>query len=82
MDIFEIIGGALLLACAALLIFFILQQTSRGKGLSGALGGSMDNMYEGRARTGDAMLVKLTSYIAVAFFVLAIGLGAINFFLK
>jgi len=60
-----------------LMIVIILLQAGKGQGLAGAIGGGMagQSMFGGRG-AGD-FLSKTTSYLAVAYMVLALGLGLI-----
>jgi preprotein translocase subunit SecG len=60
-----------------LMIVVILLQAGKGQGLAGAIGGGMagQSIFGGRG-AGD-FLSKTTSYLAIGYMVLALGLGLI-----
>ena len=60
-----------------LMVVVILLQAGKGQGLAGAIGGGMvgQSMFGGRG-AGD-LLSKVTTYLAVGYMVLALGLGLI-----
>ena len=60
-----------------LMIVIILLQAGKGQGLAGAIGGGMagQSIFGGRG-AGD-FLSKTTSYLAVGYMILALGLGLI-----
>lgn len=60
-----------------MMIVVILLQAGKGQGLAGAIGGGMagQSIFGGRG-AGD-FLSKATSYLAVGYMVLALGLGLI-----
>lgn len=68
----NIILGVLLILCSICLVFLVTIQSPKGRGLSGAIGGDMGNMVEGRARGNDALYAKLTKYFGIAFGVLVV----------
>lgn len=71
--VFEIIIGALLLILALAIIVVVLFQQSHRKGISGVISGGADTfLSKNKAKTADAMLGKLTVFLAVAFIVLSI----------
>ena len=75
MTAINIILGILLILCSICLVFLVTIQSPKGRGLSGAIGGDMGNMVEGRARGNDVLYAKLTKYAGVAFAVLVIVVG-------
>lgn len=82
MSVLEIIGGCLLMASSLIIIVMVMMQESKGKGLSGAIGGGEAQMTEARTRTKDAVLAKYTKYAAVVFFVVTILVGVFSVFAK
>ena len=60
-----------------LMVVVILLQAGKGQGLAGAIGGGMagQSIFGGRG-AGD-FLSKTTSYLAVGYMILALGLGLI-----
>jgi preprotein translocase subunit SecG len=60
-----------------LMIVVILLQAGKGQGLAGAIGGGMagQSIFGGRG-AGD-FLSKATSYLAIGYMILALGLGLI-----
>ncbi len=76
MQIFANILVAFLVIDALLLILFVLMQRPKNEGLGAAFGGGVTENIFG-AQTTD-VLVKITSYLGVFFFVLAMGLAALN----
>lgn len=79
----EIAGGILILIAALLLIVIILMQNSDSDGLGAIGGGSSDSYYgKNKGRTIDAILGRWTKIVAVAFFVLTIGVNIAIFLVK
>jgi len=60
-----------------LMIVVILLQAGKGQGLAGAIGGGMagQSMFGGRGAAD--FLTKATTYLAVSYMVLALGIGLI-----
>ncbi len=73
MGALEIILGVVLILLSVATIIIVLMQKSREGGLSGAItGGGSDTFFgKHKGRTREAMLAKVTKYIAIVFFVLA-----------
>ena len=70
MSALEIFSGSLLILSALIIIVLVMMQTSKGKGLSGAIGG--DNAMsagEGQYRSKDVKLAFYTKIAAIVFFV-------------
>ncbi|MCM1150385.1 MAG: preprotein translocase subunit SecG [Butyricicoccus sp.] len=80
MGVFEVIGGVLLMVCSIAIIVLVLMQSSQGKGLSGAIGGSDMMNREGRSRSATTMMAVYTKYAAIAYFVLAVIVGVISLY--
>ena len=72
MPAFELIGGIILLAASAVIIFLTLCQHTKGQGLSGAINGNQ-GMNSQRVTPADRMLAKFTRIAGVVFFVVAIA---------
>ena len=65
--------GGILLAASIFLIIVVLLQESKSAGLSGAISGGADTFFgKNKGRTIEAKLEKMTKFVAVLFFVLAI----------
>lgn len=75
MSVLEIVFGVLLILCSIAIILMVLFQESKGRGLSGVIGGGENGE---NSRTPNALLAKLTRYAAIAFFVLAITVSIIS----
>lgn len=70
---FWVLGGVLL-ALSVFLIVVVLLQESKSAGLSGAISGGADTFFgKNKGRTIEAKLEKMTKYVAILFFVLAIA---------
>lgn len=70
MQIYEIIGGSVLMLACVLLIVMVLLQDNKGSGLSGAIsGGDAGGMLQrGRGRTRDDRLASITKVLAIVLF--------------
>ncbi|MBE6882973.1 MAG: preprotein translocase subunit SecG [Ruminococcaceae bacterium] len=82
--VFEIIGSILLILSCIVLVVVISMQSSKSSGLN-ALGAMQeDNTVAGRnkAKTMDAMMLKITKIVAIAMFVLTFVVYAIGAFVK
>jgi preprotein translocase subunit SecG len=81
MGVWDIIGGVLLIiVCAGIAVMVLFQESPKG-GMS-ALTGSDSYYNKNQGRTFDAMLAKGTKYFAIAFFVIAIVVHAIDLYIK
>ncbi|HIW54884.1 MAG TPA: preprotein translocase subunit SecG [Candidatus Ruthenibacterium merdigallinarum] len=80
MSVLEIISGVLLIFCSLVIILLVLGQESKGRGLSGVIGGG-EMVEDNRGRFGSSRLAKYTKYAGVAFFVLAVVVGAFSVYL-
>ena len=83
MNVFEIIGGIILLIACIILIVLVMLQESKDNGVQSLTGGSSDS-YRGKnsGRTLDAMLSKITKYAAIAFFVLTLLVSIFTVYIK
>ncbi|HBL40533.1 MAG TPA: preprotein translocase subunit SecG [Ruminococcaceae bacterium] len=74
MAAYEIIFGIVLIVLSILLVILVLLQEGNQKGLSGAIAGGADTFFgKNKGRTLEAKLVKITKYIGIGFFVLALA---------
>ena len=80
MSVLEIISGVLLIFCSLVIILLVLGQESKGRGLSGVIGGG-EMVEDNRGRFGSSRLAKYTKYAGAAFFVLAVVVGAFSVYL-
>ncbi|MBQ7580576.1 MAG: preprotein translocase subunit SecG [Clostridia bacterium] len=79
---FWVLGGVLL-AAAIFLIIVVLLQESKSAGLSGAISGGADTFFgKNKGRTIEAKLEKMTKYVAILFFVLAIATTFVLLFVE
>jgi len=73
MSAIEIILGILVILVSLVIIAAVLLQQGRRAGVNGVISGAADTfLSKNKARTFDAMVARLTKYVAIAFFVLAI----------
>ena len=73
MNAVEIICAVVLLVACAVIIAFTLMQAPKGQGLSGAIMGDAGGMMNmGRARSNDAKMAKLTMVCMGIFFVVSL----------
>ena len=60
------------------LIAVVLLQSGKRSGLSGAISGAADTfLSKNQAKTWDARLAKMTTWVAILFIVLTLGLNLI-----
>ena len=75
---YEILIGVLVIIVSLVIIAAVLLQQGRRAGINGAISGGADTfLSKNKARTFDATLARLTKWIAVLFFILAL---VANFF--
>lgn len=75
---YEIVVGALVILISLIIIAVVLFQQGHRAGINGAISGGADTfLSKNKARTADAKLARITKYVAVAFFVLALVANAI-----
>ena len=83
MSALEIILGVLLILTSIATIAIVLMQKSREGGLSGAIAGGSDTFVGKQySSTYEAILAKVTRYIAIVFFVLSFAATLLLLFLK
>ena len=74
MDWYYWVLGGVLIVLSIFLIIVVLLQESKSAGLSGAISGGADTFFgKNKGRTIEAKLEKMTKYVAVLFFVLAVA---------
>ncbi len=79
MTAWEIILGILMLLVSVVIIAIILLQQGHRAGVNGAISGGADTfLSKNKARTVNAKLARLTKYIAIVFFVLALVANIIS----
>lgn len=79
---YEILIGIVVILVSLAIIAVVLLQQGRRAGISGAISGGADTfLSKSKARTADAKLSRLTKWIAIAFFVLAIGANVLSILL-
>ena len=70
---YEIVVGALVIIISLIIVAVVLFQQGHRAGINGAISGGADTfLSKNKARTADAKLARITKYVAVAFFVLAL----------
>lgn len=70
---YEIVVGALVIIVSIIITAVVLFQQGHRAGINGAISGGADTfLSKNKARTADATLARITKYIAVVFFVLAL----------
>lgn len=79
MGFWEILLGILMIIVSLIIIAIILLQQGHRAGVNGAISGGADTfLSKNKARTVNAKLARMTKYIAIAFFVLAIVANIIS----
>ena len=78
MGALEIFSGILLIISSLVIIVLVMLQTSKGKGLSGAIGGDTGMGAEGQVRTRDVILSKWTKVAAIVFFIATLAVTIIT----
>ena len=82
MNPWQIIVGVLMIIVSVIIIAVVLLQQGRRTGI-GAISGGADTFFsKNKARDIDAVVSKLTKYVAIAFFVIAIAATAIALAVK
>ncbi len=76
MTALQYVLGVVLILLAIVLIVAVLLQESRSAGLSGAISGGADTFFgKSKGKTIEQKLAKITKYVAIAFFILALGVS-------
>lgn len=84
MNVFEIVGGVLLLVSCAVLVIVIIMQEAHTAGTNALTGMSEESYYgkNSKSRTQQGMLVRWTKVCAIAFFVITILINLFSVLLK
>lgn len=77
MSAWNIVLGVVMILVSLIIIAIVLLQQGRRTGVGAISGGADTFLSKSKARTADAILSRITKYIALAFFVLAIVVNAI-----
>ena len=73
MSVLEIILGIVMIIVSLIIIGVVLLQQGHRAGINGAVSGGADTfLSKNKARTADALLARLTKWVALAFFILAV----------
>lgn len=76
MSAIQYVLGIILILLALVLIVAVLLQKSRSAGLSGAISGGADTFFgKAKGKTIEQKLAKITKYVAIAFFIIALGVA-------
>lgn len=84
MGVIEIIGSILLIISCILIVIVIAGQSSKSAGLSSAFGmqDTTTNAGRNRAKTLDAMLIRLTKILAIILFAITLVMYALQVYLN
>ena len=73
MNAWEIILGIVMLLVSIVIVAVILLQQGHRSGINGAISGGADTfLSKNKARTLNATLARITKFVAILFFVLAL----------
>ncbi|MFT3950542.1 MAG: preprotein translocase subunit SecG [Oscillospiraceae bacterium] len=80
MGVPQIIAGAILFLASIVIILIVLMQESKDQGLTGAIGGGVNESHYGKnpSRTRDARLSRYTKVSAFILFGLTIAVNIVN----
>jgi len=85
METMEIIGGVLILiSCLLIIVLCLMQDQKQQQNMTSALtGGSNDSFYgKNEGRTKEAMLNKVTRFLAILFVALTLAVNIVPTFIK
>ena len=82
MCIRDSVSGVLLIFCSLAILVMVLLQDSKGRGLSGVIGGGEMMAAEGRSSMPKTLLAKYTKVAAIIFFVLTILVSVFSIYTK
>ncbi|MDL2288729.1 preprotein translocase subunit SecG [Oscillospiraceae bacterium OttesenSCG-928-F05] len=78
MEVVRMILTIVQVVVSVALILIVLLQSGKKPGLSGAISGAADTfMSKNKAKTWDARLAKMTTFVAVAFILLTLSLSLV-----
>ena len=76
-----LLAGVLIIVCIVTVIVVLLQE-SRSAGLSGAIAGGADTFFgKGKGKSIEKKLERITKVLAVALFVLTLGITILFMFI-
>ena len=78
MDVLSLVIKIILCVFSIFLILIVLLQSGNKAGLSGTFGGSEAIVGKSKSRGMDALLGKLTKFVAIGFMILAVALVLIE----
>ena len=82
MAVAEIIVGAIVLILSIVIIFVVLLQEGHRQGINGAISGGADTFFgKTKGKTIEQKLAKITKFVAVGFFVVALGVSVAFMFI-
>lgn len=85
MGTFQLVGGILILICCLLIIVLcLMQDQDQQQNMTSALGGSSQDSFYGKneGRTKEAMLKKITRFLAIVFILLTLAINIVPNFIK
>ena len=78
----EIVLGALILILSIVVIFIVILQEGHRSGINGAISGGADTFFgKTKGKTIEQKLAKITKFVAVGFFVIALGVSVAFMFM-
>lgn len=73
MAAYHIILGVILIILSIAIVILVLLQEGKQQGLSGAIAGGAETFFgKNKGRTMEAKFVKITKFVGIGFFVLAL----------
>ena len=81
MSAIQYVLGIVLIILAIVLIVSVLLQESRSAGLSGAISGGADTFFGKTKGKTIEQLAKITKFVAVGFFAIALGVSVAFMFM-
>lgn len=84
MNIVEIVSGVLLLISSLFIILVTLLQESKEQGMNSAIGGGSSDSFYGKnsGRSREAKLVRITTVMAIIFFVATLAVNILPIIFK
>lgn len=84
MSVWEIVSGVLLLISSIFIILVTLLQESKQQGMTSAIGGGSNDSFYGKnsGRSREAKLAKMTTVMAIIFFVVTLVVNLVPVFIK
>ena len=84
MSVWEIVSGVLLLISSIFIVLVTLLQESKQQGMTSAIGGGSNDSFYGKnsGRSREAKLAKMTTVMAIIFFVVTLVVNLVPVFIK